>query len=243
MIKVSNALRKVGIDLRRTLFKSVIDGFGGNLELLISGGAPLSEEMVKGFNDFGIDVLNGFGITECSPIVSLRPVDNAKPGSIGKAIKNTELKILDPNEDGEGEICVKGDIVMMGYYENPEANAQVFRDGWFLTGDIGKLDDEGFAFITGRKKNMILLDNGKNVYPEELEYLIGNIDGVAEVVVYAKDNLITAEIFTDEPEKKSTIEATIKDELNPTIAQYKQIRKVEFRDTEFAKTSTKKIKR
>ncbi len=244
MIKVSNGLRKTGIDLRKQLFKSVIDGFGGNLEMLITGGAPLSKELIKGFDDFGIKVVNGYGITECSPIVSLSKLKGNKDGSVGHPIKNVEMKTINLNEDGEGELLVRGDIVMMGYYNNPEANAEVFdADGWFNTGDIGRIDEDGFVFITGRKKNLIILDNGKNVYPEELEYLIGKIDGVTEVLVYEDDAMITAEIYAEEPEKKDAIADAVKNELNPTVAGYKQIKKIKFRDSEFIKTTTKKIKR
>ncbi len=243
MVKVSNGLRKVGIDLRRKFFKSIIDGFGGNLEMLISGGAPISPALVKGFDELGIEIVNGFGITECSPIVTLCAPQNYTPGCIGVPVKRTQVKTINNNEDGEGEICVKGDIVMLGYYNNPEANENVFEDGWFKTGDIGKIDENGLVYITGRKKNLILLDNGKNVYPEELEYLIGRIDGVTEVLVYSEDDAITAEIYAEEIDKKDAITEEIKSKLNPSIAQYKQIRKIKFRATEFEKTSTKKIKR
>lgn len=244
MIKVSNALRKVGIDLRKQLFKSVIDGFGGNLEMIITGGAPMSNELIKGFDDIGIQVINGYGISECSPIVSINRHCWSKMGSVGQVINTVQAKTINNNEDGEGEICIKGDIVMLGYYENPEANAAAFTDdGWFNTGDIGKVDEDGFIYITGRKKNLIILENGKNVYPEELEYLIGKVEGVAEVLVYAKDSLITAEVFAEEDADKEKIESDIKNVVNPTIAQYKRIHTVKFRDTEFEKTTTKKIKR
>lgn len=244
MIKVSNGMRKAGIDMRRTLFKSVLDGFGGNLEMIITGGAPMSNELIKGFDDFGIQVINGYGITECSPIVSINRNKWVKPGSVGQKINTVQVKTINNNEDGEGEICVKGDIVMLGYYNNPEANAQVFtEDGWFKTGDIGKVDEDGFVFITGRQKNLIILDNGKNVYPEELECLVGQIDGVTEVLVYAEDELITAEIYAEDMSKKDAITDSIKNKLNPSVAQYKQIRKIKFRAAEFEKTTTKKIKR
>lgn len=244
MIKVSNGMRKVGIDMRRTLFKSVLDAFGGNLEMLITGGAPLSNELIKGFDDIGVQIINGYGISECSPIVSINRHNWSKMGSVGQVINTVQAKTINNNEDGEGEICIKGDIVMMGYYENPEANAEAFtEDGWFNTGDIGKVDEDNFIYITGRKKNLIILDNGKNVYPEELEYLIGKIEGVAEVLVYAENELITAEIFPEDGADKDKIEDDIKNVMNPTIAQYKRIHTVKFRDTEFVKTTTKKIKR
>lgn len=243
LIKVSNAMRKIGIDMRKTLFKSVIDGFGGNLEMLITGGAPISDELIKGFDDFGIKIINGYGITECSPIVALSKYDGNKSASVGTPIKNVQVKTINNNEDGEGEICVKGDIVMMGYYNNPKANKQAFCDGWFNTGDLGRVDKDGFVFITGRKKNLIILENGKNVYPEELEYLIGNIEGVNEVLVYAEDGFITAEIYAEDANDKDKITHEIKSKVNPSIAQYKQVRKIKFRATEFEKTTTKKIKR
>lgn len=243
LIKVSNTLRKAGIDMRKTFFKSVIDGFGGNLEMLITGGAPISDELIKGFDDFGIKVINGFGITECSPIVALSKYYGNKSGSVGLPIKTVQVKTINNNSDGEGELCVKGDIVMMGYYNNPEANAEVFCDGWFNTGDIGRIDDDGFVFITGRKKNLIILDNGKNVYPEELEYLIGRIEGVTEVLVYSEDGFITAEIYAEDMSMKDAVTDAIKNKLNPSVAAYKQIRKIKFRDREFEKTTTKKIKR
>ena len=243
MIKVSNGLRKVGIDLRRKLFKSVIDAFGGNLEMIITGGAPIPDELILGFEALGIRVVNGFGITECSPIVSLSLLEGNKLGSIGKPIKNVEMKVINENEDGEGELCVKGDIVMLGYYNNPEATANAFDDGWFKTGDVGRIDEDGFVFITGRKKNIIILDNGKNVYPEELEYLIGRIEGVTEVLVYAENGVIAAEIYAEDASFKDSIESAIKNELNASVAPYKQVHKVKFRDEEFEKTTTKKIKR
>lgn len=244
MIKVSNGMRKVGIDMRRTLFKSVLDAFGGNLQMIITGGAPMSDELIKGFDDIGIQVINGYGITECSPIVSINREKWTKKGSVGQQINTVKVKTVNNNEDGEGEICVKGDTVMLGYYNNPEANAQVFlEDGWFNTGDIGKVDEDGFVYITGRKKNLIILDNGKNVYPEELEYLVGLIEGVTEVLVYSEDDMITAEIYAEDISFKDAITENIKNTLNPSIAQYKQIRKIKFRATEFEKTTTKKIKR
>ncbi len=244
LIKTSNAMRKLGIDMRKKLFKSVIDAFGGNLEMIITGGAPVSNEMIKAFDDIGIKIINGYGISECSPIVSINRDKWVKPGSVGQHVNTVSVKTINNNEDGEGEICVKGDIVMLGYYNNPEANAEAFtEDGWFRTGDIGKVDEDGFVYITGRKKNLIILENGKNVYPEELEYLIGNIEGVDEVLVYAEDGYITAEIYSEDITKKDAITENIKTMLNPSVAVYKQIRKIKFRASEFEKTTTKKIKR
>lgn len=245
MIKVSNFLRKLGIDKRKLFFKSVIDNFGGNLEMIISGGAPIDDMYMKGFDDLGITIINGYGITECSPIVALNRNDNIKYGTVGNPIPTVEIKIDNPNSDGEGEILVKGDIVMMGYYKNEEETARVLRDGWFYTGDIGKYED-GFLSITGRKKNLILLDNGKNVYPEELENLISHIENVAEVLVYEENNLITAEIYVEPENSSEEIKNKIREdiaEMNKKITSYKNVRSVKFRDTEFVKTTTKKIKR
>ena len=170
MIKVSNFLRKLGIDLRSKLFKSVLDAFGGKLELIICGGAYLDQEIIDTFDSLGITVLNGYGITECSPLISCNRNKYRKKGSVGVPILGSEVKIKDPDENGEGEICVKGPHVMLGYYRNPEATKEVFDDdGFFKTGDYGRLDDDGWLYITGRLKNLIVLSNGKNVYPEEIE--------------------------------------------------------------------------
>ena len=246
LIKVSNGMRKVGIDMRRKLFKSVLDNFGGNLEMIISGGAPIDDIYMKGLEDFGITIINGYGITECSPIVALNRVECVKYGTVGKPIPTVSVKINNPNEDGEGEILVKGDIVMMGYYNKEEETNKVLVDGWFNTEDIGKIVDGGFVQITGRKKNLIILANGKNVYPEELEFLVAHVDNVTEVLIYEEDEMITAEIYSDAEENREEIKEKIKEDiqkLNQTLAQYKQIRKIKFRSEEFEKTTTKKIKR
>ena len=245
MISVSNTLRKIGIDLRRYLFKSIINNFGGNLEMLISGGAPISDVYMKGFDDIGVTIINGYGITECSPIVALNRNNNIKYGTVGNPLRNTEIKIQDPDENGEGEIWVKGDIVMMGYYHNEAETARVLKNGWFNTEDIGKFENN-FLSITGRKKNIIILDNGKNVYPEEIETMLSFIDNVGEVVVYQEDNVIVAEVYSDAEGDKTAIQAQIKSDIkkvNSQLAVYKQINRVKFRDEEFIKTTTKKIKR
>ncbi len=245
LIKTSNALRKIGIDKRRVFFKSVLDNFGGNLEMIISGGAPISDEYMRGFDDLGITIINGYGITECSPIVALNRNNNIKYGTVGNALPKVQLKIANPDAEGEGEICVKGDIVMMGYYNKPEETAKVMDDGWFNTGDIGKIEDD-FLAITGRKKNIIILDNGKNVYPEEIETLISFVENVTEVVVYQEGGLIVAEIYTNAEENIDAVKEKIKAdvlEVNKNLAGYKQVKKIKFRSTEFEKTTTKKIKR
>ena len=243
LIAVSNCLRKVGIDLRKVLFQSVKNGFGGNLEMIIAGGAPLDLKYAKGFEDLGIALINGYGITECSPIVSLDRNKKYLFGAAGVPVPNTEIKIYNPNENGEGEIIVKGDHVMMGYYNNPEATEAVFVDGWFRTGDVGTIDENGFVHITGRIKNIIILSNGKNVYPEEIETVIlQKVEGVNEVVVYGEDDVICAEIYTENPDEQERIKKDIQ-ALNDTLPPMKQIKRIRFRDTEFEKTTTKKIKR
>ena len=242
LVALSNKLRKVGIDLRPVLFKSVRDAFGGRLEMLISGGAPIDKKYIDGFDDFGIKIVQGYGITECSPIVSTERNKFAMYGSVGVPVPGCEAKILDPNEDGEGEILIKGDIVMMGYYNNPEATDAAFEGEWFKTGDIGKIDKDGFIFITGRKKNIIILSNAKNVYPEEIEAEILKVEGVDEVLVYGEENVITAEIYTETPDKKEDIRQNVQ-KLNSELPSYKQVKHIKFRDVEFEKTTTKKIKR
>ncbi len=242
LIKVSNGLRSVGIDLRRVFFKSVIDAFGGKLEMLIVGGAPLDLKVAKGFEDLGITVIGGYGITECSPIISTDRNRDYKFGSAGLPIPGVKVRVDCPDENGEGELLVKGPIVMLGYYNNPEATAEVFEGEWFRTGDFGRVDEDGFIFITGRKKNIIITPNGKNVYPEEIEAVIQKVEGVGEVVVYEDEKLICAEIYTETPQDRDKIKAEVLD-LNKTLPSYKQVQKVVFRDEEFEKTTTKKIKR
>ena len=245
LIKLSNALRAVGIDKRRVFFKSIIDNFGGNLHMIITGGAPISDKYMKGFDDLGIMIINGYGITECSPIVALNRNNNIRYGTVGNPIPNVQVKIVNPDSDGEGEIWVKGDIVMLGYYNKPKETAEVLKDGWFNTGDIGKYEDN-FLTITGREKNVIILDNGKNVYPEEIETLISYIPNVTEVVVYQADDTIIAEIYSDADGNTEEIQAQIKadiTEVNKKLAGYKQVKRIKFRDAEFEKTATKKIKR
>ena len=166
-IKLSRFLRAIGIDVRRKLFKELHNALGGNLVKLVCGGAPLRAEIADFFDDIGIIVTNGYGITECSPLVSVNTDFINDPKTVGLPMECVEIRIDDPNEDDEGEICVKGDIVMLGYYKNEAATAEVFtEDGFFRTGDYGKVNKKGQILITGRKKNIIILGNGKNIYPE-----------------------------------------------------------------------------
>ena len=256
MIKLSNFLRKLGIDLRRKLFKSVLDAFGGKLELIICGGAYLDQEIIDTFEAIGITVLNGYGITECSPLISCNRNKYQKKGSVGVPILGSELKIKDPDENGEGEICVKGPHVMLGYYKNPEATAAVFdEEGFFRTGDYGRLDEDGWLYITGRLKNIIVLSNGKNVYPEEIEAEISKVFGVNECVVYAGESrsqggkeVIVAEIFPDFDALKekgiSDVQGYFEEEIkkiNSRMVSYKAVKKVKIREEEFPKNTSRKI--
>ncbi|MGN1096049.1 MAG: AMP-binding protein, partial [Eubacteriales bacterium] len=205
MMKVSNALRKIGIDKRRLFFKDVLDAFGGNVSMVITGGAPISTEIAEAFETWGIDIINGYGITECSPLISVNRNKARIKGSVGFVLPCDEVKIADPDDDGEGEIRVKGPNVMLGYYRDKEATNAVFdEEGYFRTGDIGKIDDDGALYITGRMKNLIILSNGKNVYPEEIESVFSSVPGVLDIVVYEGQsrrgisyNAVVAEVFPD----------------------------------------------
>ncbi len=233
LIKISNVLRKCGLDLRRKLFRSMLEQFGGKLDLIICGGAFLEQRYIDGMEDIGVQVLNGYGITECSPVVAVNRNQWAKPGSIGLPLPCCEVQIQD------GEICVKGDLVMAGYFQDKAATEEAIQDGWFHTGDVGHLDEDGFLFITGRNKNLIILSNGKNVSAEELESQILQITGVEEVIAYGEDGHITAEVFSETTDGiREEIAA-----LNRKLPPYKRIQRVKFRETPFEKTTTRKIKR
>lgn len=258
MMKLSNFLRRFGIDLRKKLFRSVLDSFGGKLEMIICGGASLNQDIIDTFDAIGITILNGYGITECSPLISCNRNKYQKKGSVGIPIIGELVKIKDPDGNGEGEICVKGPNVMLGYYKNPEATAAAFdEEGYFRTGDYGRLDEEGWIYITGRMKNVIILSNGKNVYPEEIETEISRIYGVSEAVVYAGESevqksreVVVAEIFPDyEALKLRGIEdaeqyfdAEIK-KVNSRMVSYKAVKMVKLRQEEFEKNTSKKILR
>ena len=256
LIHMSNALRKIGIDKRRKLLKTILDSFGGELRTLICGGAPVRAELGYFFDSIGIYLMNGYGITECAPLISVNRFDLDDCTTVGFVLPCLELKFDDVTDEGIGEICVKGDNVMLGYYKRPDLTEQVLKDGWFSTGDYGMLDSEGRLKITGRKKNIIVLTNGKNIYPEELEEKIGNIDYVKEVVVYAvldengAEDGLCAEAFLDEDMvsdmNEPDIKARLKKDIDEALAElprYKQISEVVIRDTEFVKNSSNKIKR
>lgn len=237
--KISDILLKFGIDLRKKLFQSVHAAFGGNLEYIICGGAPLDPKYVKAFRSWGINILNGYGITECAPVVSVNRNFYWSDGSVGQVLDGCQVKIAD-----DGEILVKGNNVMMGYYKDDAQTKEVLSDGWYHTGDLGHIDKDGFLFITGRKKNLIILSNGENVSPEEIETEILLDEAVAEVIVYGENGILTAEIFPDEEHlgNQEYFDNLIA-ALNKNQPQFKQIQKIRLRDKEFEKNSTKKILR
>lgn len=255
-IKLSNALLKIGIDKRRKLFAEIHETFGGELKAIICGGAPLKPYIVDFFESIGITLINGYGITECGPLISINRNEYHNAESVGLPLRDTEIRIDCPNEDGEGEICVKGPNVMLGYYKNEKATAEVIKDGWFRTGDIGKIDKNGFVYITGRCKNLIVLKNGKNIYPEEIEEFLGEIPLIKEVVVYAAKlsgdagKALGAEIYPDFDKAKELGVIDIEDEIKRAIHSYnekqppyKAVKQIVFRKEEFEKTTSKKIKR
>lgn len=256
MIPLSNALRKTGIDLRKKFFKSIHEAFGGNLNQIVCGGAPIRPEIGKFFNDIGITLLNGYGITECSPLVSVNRANFNDSSTVGVILPCCEVKIENKTADGDGEIYVKGDIVMKGYYKEPEKTAKVLKDGWFNTEDYGRINEKGQLIINGRKKNLIVLDNGKNIYPEEIENYIMGIPYVKEVLVKASKNAagqetaLIAEVFLDKEKIEEmhieNIKETLKKDVQDSVRElpvYKHISDVKIRKNEFEKTTTSKIKR
>lgn len=261
-LMVSHTTRKVGIDMRKRMFSQIRSAFGGNLHQIISGGAPLNPELAENFEEFGINIYEGYGITECSPLISVNPYYAPKRGSVGQSVESCRVRInverVNDKGYNEGEILVKGDNVMLGYYNNPEETAKVFtEDGWFRTGDEGYIDEDGYIFITGRKKFVIVLENGKNVFPEEIEDYLATIKEIAECVVVGRNNkdndsvTLTAIIYpnlNEFPKDIGTdaIYEILKDrinKLNHSLVAYKQVRSIEIRMTEFEKTTSRKIKR
>lgn len=237
--KLTRLCYKLNIDISDLFLKKVKSAFGGCLRILMCGGAPLKEELIKKYNGIGINLFQGYGLTECSPLLTVNFDYYHRPGSVGKIVDKCQIKIVD------GEIWAKGVSVSTGYYKNLEETEKSFCDGWFKTGDLGYVDKDNFVFITGRKKNLIILDNGKNVSAEELEELIYEVPYVAEVIVYGTNNLITAEVYIDK-ELHSVTEAQLQfdiDKINATLPAYKSINKVILREEPFEKTTSKKIKR
>ncbi len=258
MIKISNVLRKVGIDLRRKLFKEVLAAFGGEVRMVVCGGAPINQDILSFFDGIGIEILNGYGITECAPIIACNHSHDVIPGSVGPASDVNEVLIHDPNEDGEGEIWAKGSNIMLGYYKDEEATKEAITpDGYFRTGDYGKLGSKGEIYITGRKKNLIILSNGKNVYPEEIESEFVAVPGVIDIIVYEGQskrglmyNTIVAEVYPDQDyitkNNITDVEAHLKkyvDEYNLHAVPYKKIGILKVRTEEFPKNTLRKIMR
>ena len=260
-IKLTQFLLKLGIDIRRKVFKEIIDQLGGKMRFIISGGAPLDKEVAQGFENFGIHLVQGYGLTETSPVIAAENDKYQRPGSIGFPMRHTEIKIVDKDKNGIGELVVKGPNVMIGYYEDEKRTKEVLRDGWFYTGDLAYIDKDGFLFITGRKKDMIVLKNGKKVFPEELETQINKIEEVEESFVYGmpinndkNDVKVSVKVvYNDEIVKEKYPNINI-DELkkiiwekikgvNKTLPQYKYIKNMILTKEPLIKTTTNKVKR
>ena len=265
VLALNKVTKKVGLDLNKLLLKDILKVFGGRMRVLISGGAAIDPAILQFFNDLGFISVQGYGLTECAPMAALNPDRHKymRNSSVGHLLPGMEVKIEDKNEDGIGEICVKGPNVMLGYYNMPEETAKVIKDGWFHTGDLGYVDDEDFIYITGRKKNVIITANGKNVFPEELEYYLGRSTMVSESMVWAQedesgqDTVIVATIKPDMEEVEAAIGKdaagdadqvekllwTEVDKINENLPFFKKIKKINVRREEFEKTTGKKIKR
>ncbi len=259
MLPITNFLARCGIDIRRKVYKEILDELGGHLDLIIYGAAPMSKEVIKGLTSFGLRLDQGYGLTETSPVLCGETDRLKKPGSCGVPLKGVDLKIINPDENGVGEIIAKGPNIMLGYYNNSQATKEALKDGYFYTGDLGYLDKDGCIFITGRKKSVIVLKNGKNVFPEELENLINKIPFVSESIVYGKptkdedlelcakivyNEQIIKEIFP-EAKKEDYYDIILKEvkQINKTLPAYKYVRKVTVTDEPLIKTTTQKVKR
>ena len=261
MIHITNALKSVGIDIKRKVFKEIYDNLGGNLRIIVSAAAPIDKKIGKWVQDIGIEFLQGYGLTETAPIAALTPECDTRIGSVGLPVNCAEIKIHNPNENGEGEIWIKSRTLMLGYFEDEEATKEVVHDGWFNSGDIGYMDKDGYVFVTGRSKNVIVTQNGKNIYPEEIELLLSKIPEIQECMVYGKEVkgekelIITARVIPNkeeierlhgkdlsEEEIHKIIWEKIK-EVNKQLTSYKAVKKLELKHDEFAKTTTMKIKR
>jgi long-chain acyl-CoA synthetase len=261
---ISNLLYKgLKIDIRRKLFKSIIDNVGGKLRLVISGAAALDPDVARGFEAMGVEVLQGYGLTEASPIVSVNRDKLYRHDSVGLPLPGLEVEINNPDKDGLGEIIVKGDSVMLGYYNNEAATNAVLKDGWLYTGDLGRMDETGFIYITGRKKNIIVTKTGKNIFPEEVEAYINKSPYIKESLVSGRENdkndetIVVAQIVPDIDAIKAKLKIDtepspeevynlIKSEIrsiNKNMPVYKRVVDITIRENEFAKTSSKKIKR
>ena len=261
LIKVSNILLKVKIDIRRKLFKNIIDGLGGKLRFVISGGAPIDKKVEQGFRDLGIEVAAGYGLTETSPVIAAQTSTAKIPGSVGVAMPNVNIEIINKDENQIGEITVSGPNVMLGYYKDEEKTNEVLKDGHFYTGDLGYIDAKGNLFITGRKKDMIVLKNGKKIFPDEIETVVNRLEIVKESMVFGlpdrndpSDIQVAIKIvYDDNIRKKEYAELTDEEfrekiwgeikQINQTFPMYKYIKHMILTDEELIKTTTKKIKR
>ncbi len=256
-MKLSDALMVLGIDLRKKFFGQILESYGGRLDAIVCGGAKLNPQCIRDFRSIGIEIQEGYGITECAPLLAANPINRNKVGSVGPAVQNVTVKIDRKSATDEtGEILAKGPNVMLGYCDMPEETAAVFtEDGFFRTGDIGYTDKDGYIYITGRKKNVIILSNGKNVFPEELEEHLNSVPLFLENAVVGRtdsrgETVITAVVYPDYNALKDKTEEEIQtilrdrlNEVNRTLPQYKQMRGLEIRKSEFEKTTSRKIKR
>lgn len=258
-MKLSNFLLKFHIDIRRKLFKEILDGVGGNLRFIVSGASNLDKEVSMGFNSLGVHTVQGYGLSETAPVICAENDKYIRPGSVGKPMPNTEIEIYNPDENGIGEVKVKGPMVFLGYYEDEENTAKVLKDGWFYTGDLGYFDKDGFLFLTGRQKNLIVLKNGKKVFPEEFESLINAFPEVKDSMVFGlpqedDDVQVSVKIQYDEDFVKKNYPDMNEEEfenfmwnkikeLNQTFPKYKYIKNMILTKEDFIKTTTGKIKR
>lgn len=261
MINISRKLKLYNHPaICKRIFKSVHDATGGHIKLFIAGGAAIDPQVIRDFEAMGFPMIQGYGMTENSPIIALNRDRCSRADAAGFAMPETEIRIVDPDGDGMGEIYVKGPSVMLGYYDDPEGNEEAFEDGWLKTGDYGYFDDEGYLYVSGRKKNVIVSKNGKNIFPEEVEFYLQQSEYIAEVLVHGVedprngDTVVKAEIFPDYHNIEMTagdlsdeeLERFIKDEvdrINEMMPLYKRVRRIGIRKTEFKKTTTRKIKR
>lgn len=259
MVPITNFLAKCGINVKRKVYKEILDQLGGHLDLIIYGAAPMSKEVIKGLTSFGLRLDQGYGLTETSPVLCGETDRLKKPGSCGVPLKGVDLKIINPDENGIGEIIASGPNIMLGYYNNEEATKEALQDGYFHTGDLGYLDKDGCIFVTGRKKSVIVLKNGKNIFPEELETLINKLPFVEESIVYGKptkdgDLDLCAKIvyneqllkeFFPEAKKENYYDIILKEvkQINKTMPAYKYIRQIMVTEEPLIKTTTQKVKR
>lgn len=261
MIHVTNALKGVGIDIKRKVFKEIYDNLGGNMRIIVSAAAPIDKKIGRWVQDIGIEFLQGYGLTETAPIAALTPECDPRVGAVGLPVNCAQIKIHNPNENGEGEIWIKSKTLMLGYYEDEEATKEVVYDGWFNSGDIGYQDKDGYVYVTGRSKNVIVTQNGKNIYPEEIELLLSKIPEIAECMVYGKEVegekelIISVKVIPNKEEIERLHGKDLKEEeihkiiwnkikeINKSLTSYKAIKNLELKHDEFAKTTTMKIKR